>query len=155
MTHAAVRRNALSCAIVPLAALVSAHAQAQTATPDEAKKPAVQTLETVTVRASADASAGGLKAPYAGGQVARGGRVLGGAINGMAKRAPNAALNEVTLGIESGGQAYVAADVARRFGLPAIPAAPACGSTRCGATAAPRSTTRSASSACSRWARTG
>ena len=35
----------------------------------------VQTLETVTVNASADASAEGLTKPFAGGQVARGGRV--------------------------------------------------------------------------------
>ena len=183
----------------------------------------VATLAPVTVRASADASAGGLKAPYAGGQVARGGRVgilgsqdvmdtpfsitnytqkliqdqqaasigdvllndpavrvargfgnyqqayfvrglpvfsddmaynglygllprqylaaelvervevlrgasaflngaapggsgLGGAINVMPKRAPNEALNEITLGVDSGGQGYVAADIARRFG---------------------------------------
>ncbi len=199
-------------------------ATAQTvAAPDAAASAPVANLETVVVRASADASAGGLKPPYAGGQVARGGRVgilgsqdimdtpfsitnytqaliqdqqaasiadvlqndpavrvargfgnyqqlymvrglpvysddmsynglygllprqylaaelvervevlhgasaflngaapggsgLGGAINVMPKRAPNEALNEVTLGVESGGQGYAAADIARRFG---------------------------------------
>ncbi len=45
----------------------------------------VQTLDTVVVRASADASAEGLKLPYVGGQVARGGRVgLFGALDNMA-----------------------------------------------------------------------
>lgn len=52
--------------------------QAQTAAP-AAPAAAASTPETtlpaVTVSASADASAGGLTAPYAGGQVARGGRV--------------------------------------------------------------------------------
>ncbi|HEY0340399.1 MAG TPA: Plug domain-containing protein, partial [Steroidobacteraceae bacterium] len=43
---------------------------AQAAAPSDATK-----LETVVVTASADASAGGLAQPYAGGQVARGGRV--------------------------------------------------------------------------------
>lgn len=47
---------------------------------------------------------------------APGGGNIGGAINLVPKRAPNAPLNEVTVGVESGGQAYVAADVARRFG---------------------------------------
>ncbi|HWJ94236.1 MAG TPA: TonB-dependent receptor plug domain-containing protein, partial [Telluria sp.] len=45
-----------------------------------------------------------------------GGGGIGGAINLLPKRAPNAPLNELTLGVESGGQKYVAADVARRFG---------------------------------------
>jgi iron complex outermembrane recepter protein len=196
-------------------------AQVQPAATDDGK--AIQTLPSVTVRASADASADGLKAPYAGGQVARGGRVgilgskdvmdtpfsitnytqaliqnqqaasiadvlqndpavrvargfgnfqqvyiirgfpvfsddmaynglygllprqylaaelvervevlrgssaflngaapgnsgLGGAINVMPKRAPNEPLNEVTLGVQSGGEVYAAADIARRFG---------------------------------------
>ena len=48
---------------------------------------------------------------------APGGSGLGGAVNVMPKRAPNQPLNEITLGIESGGQKYVAADVARRFGV--------------------------------------
>ena len=61
--------------ISPLAAaalltLLSAGAQAQNATPAGAA-----TLQTVTVEASADASAEGLSKPYAGGQVARGSRI--------------------------------------------------------------------------------
>jgi iron complex outermembrane receptor protein len=47
---------------------------------------------------------------------APGGGGIGGAINLLPKRAPNASLNELTLGVESGGQKYIAADVARRFG---------------------------------------
>lgn len=47
---------------------------------------------------------------------APGGSGLGGAINVMPKRAPNEPLNEITLGIDSGGQGYAAADFARRFG---------------------------------------
>jgi iron complex outermembrane receptor protein len=47
---------------------------------------------------------------------APGGGGIGGAINLLPKRAPNAPLNQVTAGVESGGQTYVAADVARRFG---------------------------------------
>ena len=48
---------------------------------------------------------------------APGGGGIGGMINLLPKRAPNKALNQVTLGVESGGQAYGAFDVARRFGL--------------------------------------
>lgn len=57
-------------------ALPALAAQAQTPAPAEAQ-PAVSagTLSAVTVEASADASAEGLAKPYAGGQVARGGRV--------------------------------------------------------------------------------
>ncbi|MBQ5940837.1 TonB-dependent siderophore receptor [Massilia sp. AB1] len=47
---------------------------------------------------------------------APGGGGIGGAVNLLPKRAPNAPLSRVTAGVESGGQAYVAADVARRFG---------------------------------------
>jgi iron complex outermembrane receptor protein len=47
---------------------------------------------------------------------APGGGGIGGMINLLPKRAPNTPLNEVTVGVESGGQTYVAADVARRFG---------------------------------------
>ncbi|MBA4094424.1 MAG: TonB-dependent siderophore receptor [Candidatus Accumulibacter sp.] len=47
---------------------------------------------------------------------APGGGGIGGMINLLPKRAPNKALNQVTLGVESGGQAYGAFDVARRFG---------------------------------------
>lgn len=46
---------------------------------------------------------------------APGGSGLGGAINIVPKRAPNAPLNEVTAGVHSGGQAYAAGDFARRF----------------------------------------
>jgi len=45
-----------------------------------------------------------------------GGAGVGGMINLLPKRAPNAPLNQVTLGIDSGGQKYGAFDVARRFG---------------------------------------
>ena len=71
MRHHVFRRSTLSGAIVLLAA-TQAHAQAA-ATPS-APASAAETQE-VVIRASADASAGGLKAPYPGGQVARGGRV--------------------------------------------------------------------------------
>lgn len=47
---------------------------------------------------------------------APGGSGIGGAINLLPKRAPNRALTQVSVGVESGGQAYVAADLARRFG---------------------------------------
>src|SRR5205823_2199857 len=47
---------------------------------------------------------------------APGGGGIGGAVNLVPKRAPNRPLNQVTLGVESGGQAYGAFDVARRFG---------------------------------------
>ncbi len=47
---------------------------------------------------------------------APGGSGIGGAINLLPKRAPNDPLTEVTLGIESGGQAYGSLDFARRFG---------------------------------------
>lgn len=45
-----------------------------------------------------------------------GGGGLGGAINLLPKRAPNEPLNRVTVSAGSGGQANVAADIARRFG---------------------------------------
>lgn len=41
---------------------------------------------------------------------------IGGNINLLPKRAPNEPLNRVTAGVASGGQPYVAADIARRFG---------------------------------------
>lgn len=47
---------------------------------------------------------------------APGGGGIGGMINLLPKRAPNAPLNRVTLGVETGGQLYGAADIARRFG---------------------------------------
>lgn len=46
---------------------------------------------------------------------APGGSGLGGAINIVPKRAPNAPLNQITTGIRSGGQAYVTGDFARRL----------------------------------------
>jgi iron complex outermembrane recepter protein len=45
-----------------------------------------------------------------------GGGGIGGAINLLPKRAPNAPLTRATLGLSSGEQVSVAADVARRFG---------------------------------------
>ena len=46
---------------------------------------------------------------------APGGGGIGGMINLVPKRAPNAPLNRVTVGVESGGQTYESIDVARRF----------------------------------------
>ncbi len=48
---------------------------------------------------------------------APGGGGIGGAINLLPKRAPNAPLTQVTAGVETGGQGYVATDIARRFGI--------------------------------------
>lgn len=45
-----------------------------------------------------------------------GGGGIGGAINLLPKRAPNADLTEVSAGIQTGGQTYVATDIGRRFG---------------------------------------
>jgi iron complex outermembrane receptor protein len=47
---------------------------------------------------------------------APGGSSVGGSINLLPKRAPNADLSEVTVGVESGGQGYGALDLGRRFG---------------------------------------
>jgi len=47
---------------------------------------------------------------------APGGGGIGGMINLLPKRAPNKDLNQLTVGVESGGQLYGAADLARRFG---------------------------------------
>ena len=41
---------------------------------------------------------------------------IGGSINILPKRAPNQALSEVTVGVETGGQGYGAIDLGRRFG---------------------------------------
>ncbi len=46
---------------------------------------------------------------------APGGSGLGGAVNVVPKRAPNEPLTQATLGIQSGGQGYAAADIARRL----------------------------------------
>jgi len=67
--HARFRLSALACGVLLLAAR-QAHAQAAAVPAAAASEP-----QTQQVVISADASAGGLKAPYAGGQVARGGRV--------------------------------------------------------------------------------
>jgi iron complex outermembrane receptor protein len=69
MPHASFRVSGSSTAVL-LLAVGRAHAQALAAPAAAASEP-----ETQQVVISADASAGGLKAPYAGGQVARGGRV--------------------------------------------------------------------------------
>jgi iron complex outermembrane receptor protein len=45
-----------------------------------------------------------------------GGGGIGGSINLLPKRATNAPLTQVTVGVETGGQAYVATDISRRFG---------------------------------------
>ncbi len=69
-------RHPLSVAVALLLTTGAAQAQSQVAAPaPAASASAPDGVQVVTIRASADASAGGLKAPYAGGQVARGGRV--------------------------------------------------------------------------------
>ena len=73
MNHVSFHRGALSAAAVVLLTSAQAHAQS-TPAPAAPASDAAET-QTVVVRASADASAGGLKGPYAGGQVAKGGRV--------------------------------------------------------------------------------
>ncbi|QHJ00025.1 TonB-dependent siderophore receptor [Xylophilus rhododendri] len=70
-------QNRPASALTPLAVaafltLAAAATQAQTAAGSAST---TGTLQTVTVNASADASAEGLSKPYAGGQVARGGRI--------------------------------------------------------------------------------
>ena len=45
-----------------------------------------------------------------------GGGGIGGAINLVPKRAPNDPLTQITAGVDSGGQGYLATDLARRFG---------------------------------------
>jgi len=69
MSQAAFRLSALSAAVL-LLAVAQAHAQSAAAPAAAASDAPAQ-----QVVISADASAGGLKPPYAGGQVARGGRV--------------------------------------------------------------------------------
>lgn len=222
MPHAS---TAVSAAIAALLASLHSSASAQaSASPPGSDPPApAAVLEPVVIRASADASAGGLTKPYAGGQVARGGRAglfgnldmmdapfsslnftndliqnqqarsvadvllndpavrnargfgnfqevyfirgfliysddmaynglygllprqyvgsellervevlrgtnsflngaapndsgIGGSINLLPKRAPAQPLSQVTAGVESGGQPYLAIDLARRFG---------------------------------------
>ena len=71
---------------------------------------ATEFIERVEVFRGANAFLSGAGA----GSVAGGG--IGGLINVLPKRAPNEPLSQVTFGLQSGGQAYAAADVARRFG---------------------------------------
>ena len=71
MHSPASRRSALATAVALLCAS-QVHAQAA---PAAAPAASAVDEQMVVIHASADASAGGLKAPYAGGQVARGGRV--------------------------------------------------------------------------------
>jgi len=71
------RWTPIACAAALACLLPAVQAQTAAAAPDPAASgaaPAVATLPAVTVNASADASAAGLSKPYAGGQVARGGR---------------------------------------------------------------------------------
>jgi iron complex outermembrane recepter protein len=68
---------------------------------------AAELLERVEVFRGASAFVNGA-APGGGG--------IGGTINLLPKRAASRPLTQVTVGVESGGQAYVAADVSRRFG---------------------------------------
>ncbi len=62
-------------AVASLLALHALTAMAQTPAAEPVTGTPSGTLSTVTVEASADASAEGLTKPFAGGQVARGGRV--------------------------------------------------------------------------------
>ncbi|MFY9478459.1 MAG: TonB-dependent siderophore receptor [Aquabacterium sp.] len=68
--------SGVATAVALLAALCAQHAMAQSEAAQAGAQPAesAEALPTVTVRASADASAQGLSPAYAGGQVARGGR---------------------------------------------------------------------------------
>jgi iron complex outermembrane receptor protein len=47
---------------------------------------------------------------------APGGSGMGGSVNVMPKRAPNEAITQATIGLETGPQPYLAADISRRFG---------------------------------------
>lgn len=71
---------------------------------------ATEFVERVEVFRGANAFLSGAGA----GSVAGGG--VGGLINVVPKRAPAEPLSQVTLGTQTGGEAYVAADLARRFG---------------------------------------
>lgn len=70
-----LRASLRPTAAATLLALHALAATAQTAAQPAAPAATVGTLNTITVEASADASSEGLTKPYAGGQVARGGRV--------------------------------------------------------------------------------
>ncbi|MDQ2823507.1 MAG: TonB-dependent receptor [Pseudomonadota bacterium] len=69
---------------------------------------ASELLERVEVFRGANSFINGAAAPGDGGN--------GGAINLLPKRAANTPLTQITVGVESGGQAYVATDLSRRFG---------------------------------------
>lgn len=71
---------------------------------------ATEFIERVEVIRGANAFIGGAGP----GSTAGGG--LGGFVNVVPKRAPNEALNRVTVGVQSGGQLSAGADIARRFG---------------------------------------
>ena len=71
---------------------------------------ATEFVERVEVFRGANAFLGGA----GGGAVSGSG--IGGLINVLPKRAPNEALNEVSIGAQTGGQAFGAVDLARRFG---------------------------------------
>ena len=67
-----MKLRTLACVV---AALPYTVAHAQSAAPAADANSPVVSMEAIKVEASADASAGGLAQPYAGGQVARGGRI--------------------------------------------------------------------------------
>lgn len=73
------RCTPIACAAALACLMPAVQAQTAPAAPEAAASAPVTTLPTVNISASADASAAGLSKPYAGGQVARGGRagVLG------------------------------------------------------------------------------
>ncbi|WP_043519332.1 TonB-dependent receptor [Achromobacter arsenitoxydans] len=65
----------LACMAAALPCLSAVHAQTAPQTQPATTNGPVTSMDAIRVEASADASAGGLSAPFAGGQVARGGRV--------------------------------------------------------------------------------
>ncbi|HCW20476.1 MAG TPA: TonB-dependent siderophore receptor, partial [Achromobacter sp.] len=65
----------LACMAATLPCLGVAYGQTSPETQPAASSGSVVSMEAIKVEASADASAGGLAAPFAGGQVAGGGRV--------------------------------------------------------------------------------
>lgn len=75
MAHKQTPPYALSPLAIAALLLISSTVQAQSAAPAVADADAPATMQTVVVNASADASADGLPKAYAGGQVARGGRL--------------------------------------------------------------------------------
>jgi iron complex outermembrane receptor protein len=65
----------LACMAAALPCFGAVHAQTAPQTQPATTSGSVTSMDAIRVEASADASAGGLSAPFAGGQVARGGRV--------------------------------------------------------------------------------